>query len=1656
MKRKKFKRFICGAAAVVLLITNFGTLKLENVSAGTPEASGLYITEIFADDIDRNAEYGNGTQDITEFVEVYNATDGDINFNNDYKIYYQNSATNYKKLTVSSDDGSGVIIPARSTAVLWLQRTDLTLTKEMNTAEFRSLYNISSDVPVYTLSGQSGFSNTGNRGVELRASDGTTRTSYYYYSSTDIGDGLSVKLQKPASGTTMIAYETATTPTPGVIADIQKTLYTVNTYTPQITYTPVTTVTPGVNFNVTAEITDGDGNPVSASLYYKVTGDTSFTEISMTSSDSAFTASVPASVLTQGKELTYYIEATDGTLSASTSQYTASIVSSMADAPRVMITELCANPSTDYRSSSAASDYYEYMEIYNNSDQILDLYGYTLFYLYPGTTAPKTYTIQEHTSIEAHSTYIIWFAKTAVTAGYNTLNDFNTHFNVNLSPDDVLIYDNSASTDFNLVNTTYHRGYGISSSSNKADMLSYVWVDVTDKTSGDYIFATTEDSSITYTYQGSGNTELKAFDYRSYSTPGALEEGQVPDTGEDLYAPVLNGSQTSSFTEISKSYTVTVTSSEELQMMELGYCADKASEMTFSDMTLVSGGPGAYTYQLSLNFPAEGKYRYMAIATDLAGNVTRFPYNTRGYTLTVTEDDTGSSPVLTCLDNDITTLDEGDDLVISYSYQDEMNIQSISVFYRVPGQTEFSEIVTTSFRIAGRYFTNIPGDKLVGHDSVEYYVVARNLFRNTTSETKTIEINRLDDFEGIRTNIKEDQNLSGEVLITGKDSENNTGVAMSIDGTDITSTTVMEKGAFFTLNYSGNDSYFKNAISVGTDILTYFAKWSNTLPSKAVMVPSKYFTKNDDGSVSVTMTIWAGTQGSAFETDTAANNDDIKATNFHMVLPDGTKLNPDNGVDPDTVYNIGDSSGMSPTLDVHFTIPADKVDAVGYIWDTTTVEDGEHLITLKSGSTIKTVNVTVDNTAPQITANLTDNATLSALFTLKPEFTDLTGINEDSLEVYLDGKPLKSPYEFQASDLEAGSHLLTIKVEDLCGNAAVKEIPFYSVSAYTDIDRNDSTVLNNGIAKLTVKFPENNTDTQTVNFYRGTAIDKEDITIYSGEGDTPLADSTSGTLGTVTSEEGNYPYQIFEVDVKDAGGEDMVAVSFQGSVNYDQTIRMYVLNTTTNEWEMLTTKTTEDGALNAQFSAGDHVNGQKSMVLIQARGLENSPSTSLERFLKDSDPGYIWDGTSEPEQYDFSFAWITDTQYYTESWPQHFTTMNQWIVNNIDRYNIKYAIHTGDLVDEWEQDYQWTCADENMNLFDNAGLPYGVLAGNHDVSSGNELYDNYWKYFGADRFENKNTYKESYENNLGHYDLVTVDGVEMIMLYMSWDIYTEEIEWMNKILAQYSDRPAILNFHRYTNQKGVLDYTGTMVQEQVVAKNPNVFAVLNGHYHGAAINITAFDDDNDGTKERTVYQICTDYQSGAEGGMGYVKMLYFDLENGKIYMNSYSPVLDDYNVFDSPKLASYTDGVTAYDQDIYELSVNFNQSAKTLTSNSFQASVYKTDLIGTTETNSSEAYVLYSGLVPQQSYAWYAVATNSYGLKTRTPLQEFTYTGEFIESTTDITENSGNTVNSAEVLSANSSLNTGDRQKIAVFIILITASAITIPFMAFRKKLRRR
>ena len=64
-------------------------------------------------------------------------------------------------------------------------------------------------------------------------------------------------------------------------------------------------------------------------------------------------------------------------------------------------------------------------------------------------------------------------------------------------------------------------------------------------------------------------------------------------------------------------------------------------------------------------------------------------------------------------------------------------------------------------------------------------------------------------------------------------------------------------------------------------------------------------------------------------------------------------------------------------------------------------------------------------------------------------------------------------------------------------------------------------------------------------------------------------------------------------------------------------------------------------------------------------------------------------------------------------------------MENQEAMKIKYVFHTGDLVDESDKEEQWNNADQFMKTLDDANVPNGVLAGNHDVDHKTNDYTQY-------------------------------------------------------------------------------------------------------------------------------------------------------------------------------------------------------------------------------------------------------------------------------------------------------------------------------------------
>lgn len=367
---------------------------------------------------------------------------------------------------------------------------------------------------------------------------------------------------------------------------------------------------------------------------------------------------------------------------------------------------------------------------------------------------------------------------------------------------------------------------------------------------------------------------------------------------------------------------------------------------------------------------------------------------------------------------------------------------------------------------------------------------------------------------------------------------------------------------------------------------------------------------------------------------------------------------------------------------------------------------------------------------------------------------------------------------------------------------------------------------------------------------------------------------------TTATTSSKFPYQKYILNVEQAL-IDANEINLKWTGTSKQMVDLYSWNYTLNKWVKLNTDISRE---NDNMSLSAKIDAQ-TMVLDKQANIIVAPVQKIAPLT-----GKIPD----KKDYDFSFLWMSDTQYYSASYPNTYEKITKYIVDNIKDKKIVYGIHTGDIVDNSEDKTQWENAEKAMKILDKAGFPYGVVSGNHDVGHVAKDYSSFYNYYGSSRFSNKSSFGGSPNNNRDHYDLVTHNDQKFIIIYLGWSIEADTISWANSLLEKYRDYKAIIATHGYMSQRGSFVEQGREINEKIVEPNKNVFLVLCGHYGGAVCNVKS-------SNGRTYYEMLANYQFNPEGGKGYIRHLYFDSKNDLMYVNTYSPLLNDYNFYDVSK-----------------------------------------------------------------------------------------------------------------------------------------------------------
>lgn len=351
--------------------------------------------------------------------------------------------------------------------------------------------------------------------------------------------------------------------------------------------------------------------------------------------------------------------------------------------------------------------------------------------------------------------------------------------------------------------------------------------------------------------------------------------------------------------------------------------------------------------------------------------------------------------------------------------------------------------------------------------------------------------------------------------------------------------------------------------------------------------------------------------------------------------------------------------------------------------------------------------------------------------------------------------------------------------------------------------------------------------------------------------------------------------------------------------------------------------TTENGSVSV--SAFDYDAKQYVEIGVAESGVKTTFSIREKRFISDGEVKI----SVKPNIYvsvSDTVVWVTDTQYYSNF--DDLNSVYELILNySVGLYKENkagYLIHTGDIVDTYSPAdkalAEWKFADKVHEILDNAGMPNGVLAGNHDTNNTPADFTNFNRYFSAGRFNQNLWYGGSLDNNTCHYDLLTIAGTDYLFMYLSNGAEATErtIAWANAVCKAYPDRTVILCAHPYLDVTGDYVYNpqapdtynhsrALEIMEYIIKPNENIAAVLCGHVHGAC---RVQRDLGDG---RYVWEILSDYQYAETGdapnhvangcpldGEGYIRLITFGTD-GKMSQTTYSPLHDDYNYFEDDK-----------------------------------------------------------------------------------------------------------------------------------------------------------
>jgi hypothetical protein len=284
--------------------------------------------------------------------------------------------------------------------------------------------------------------------------------------------------------------------------------------------------------------------------------------------------------------------------------------------------------------------------------------------------------------------------------------------------------------------------------------------------------------------------------------------------------------------------------------------------------------------------------------------------------------------------------------------------------------------------------------------------------------------------------------------------------------------------------------------------------------------------------------------------------------------------------------------------------------------------------------------------------------------------------------------------------------------------------------------------------------------------------------------------------------------------------------------------------------------------------------------------------------------------TQTPVDGRFTIVVLPDTQHYTEEdqpgLHQIFHQQTQWIADNRRPLNIQAVIHLGDIVQRANSSYEWKIADAAVRRLEPAAIPLAFAHGNHDsVYRSSSAHP---QFFGFARFAKNPGYCGAGVTDGRTYATCHLVDNGWIVIALGWisqwgdltGVTTIDgiphararlpLQFMREKLSEHPTRKGIVVFHGYLREDGtrIQEYDWTF--SHALAPQANLVMVLNGHELGRQAEHYRVDV----VHGRAVHQMLSNYQSRANGGDGWLRILQIDDSAGVVSVQTFSPTRNEF------------------------------------------------------------------------------------------------------------------------------------------------------------------